>query len=131
MVTSVPEKGRYVTTKVQITDGSPALLQGSIRVNNKVALRGWRGSSVITLKDERGNIIFRKYAPKVAVNARFFSNHDRTVLFTYKIPDIVKDSVRSMTLDNINAGDRDTVKQIEENLKHVERLYKKASTIGK
>jgi hypothetical protein len=100
--TSVPDRGRYVETKVQVADGSPARLEGSIHVWNKVGLIGWRGTALIDLKDERGNIIYRQLAPCVPVNAYLFAGHDKTYLFGAKLTDDVAYRVRSVEIMNLS-----------------------------
>lgn len=114
--------GRYITTFVQATDGEKPKVQGTIRVRNTVALRGWRGRALIALKDEKGNIIYRHYTPRVWVNANFFSGHDRTDTFCFEIPDATRDQVRSIEITNVNADDKDSTKVIKQQLKKLAKL---------
>ena len=115
------ERGRYITTLVTISDGNPVKIHGTIRVENKVALSGFRGTSLVSLKDSRGNIIYRFYSPALGVNGEYLGFSDRTEAFEVTLPDIIADHVRSIDIENMRAP-RQPLDLPKENLKKIKEL---------
>jgi hypothetical protein len=100
----VDDHAHFMTVRVQVSNGAPGRVDGSIRCYSKHALEGFVGSGVLLFKDGRGNIVYKAATPSVGVNGEYVGNSDREKLFQMDLPDLVRDNVASIELECHNTG---------------------------
>jgi hypothetical protein len=115
--------GGWVKTQVTISDGTPARIEGTIRVLKEGFLEGFPADAWILFKDDRGSIIYQVAASSLGVNAVVWESNKGTKAFSQPLPDVVRDKVRNLEIQHLE-GEIDRVANARQNREPVEESSK-------